>query len=59
MISACLAWLDKCFREIWVWCVDAIVDELGSFTRYRILVIFVERSIFITVGKHGILVPDL
>ena len=31
-ISACFAWLDKCFSEIWAWCVDVIVDELGSFT---------------------------
>ena len=31
-ISACFAWLDKCFIGIWVWCVDAIVDELESFT---------------------------
>ena len=31
-ISACLAWLDKRFSGIWAWCVDAIVDELGSFT---------------------------
>ena len=30
-ISACFAWLDKCFSGIWAWCVDAIVDELGSF----------------------------
>ena len=31
-IFACFAWLDKCFSGIWAWCVDAIVDELGSFT---------------------------
>ena len=31
-ISACFAWLDNCFSGIWAWCVDAIVDELGSFT---------------------------
>ena len=31
-ISACLAWLDKSFSWIWAWCVDAIVDDLGSFT---------------------------
>ena len=31
-ISACSAWLDKCFSGIWAWCVDSIVDELGSFT---------------------------
>ena len=31
-ISACFAWLDNCFSGIWVWCVDYIVDELGSFT---------------------------
>ena len=23
---------DNCFSEIWAWCVDAIVDELESFT---------------------------
>ena len=31
-ISACFSWLDKLFSGIWDWCVDAIVDELGSFT---------------------------
>ena len=31
-ISACFAWLDNFFSGIWAWCVDAIVDELGSFT---------------------------
>ena len=31
-ISAYLAWFDKSFSGIWSWCVDAIVDELGSFT---------------------------
>ena len=31
-ISACFAWLDNYFSGIWAWCVDAIVDELGSFT---------------------------
>ena len=29
-ISAGFAWLDNCFSRIWDWCVDAIVDELGS-----------------------------
>ena len=31
-ISACFAWIDNVFSQIWDWCVDAIVDELGSFT---------------------------
>ena len=31
-ISACFAWLDQIFSGIWAWCVDDIVDELGSFT---------------------------
>ena len=31
-ISACFAWLDNVFSGIWDWCVDAIMDELGSFT---------------------------
>ena len=31
-ISAYFAWLDNCFSGIWDWCVDSIVDELGSFT---------------------------
>ena len=31
-ISACFYWIDICFSGIWAWCVDAIVDELGSFT---------------------------
>ena len=30
-ISACFAWIDKFFSGVWYWCVDAIVDELGSF----------------------------
>ena len=32
IISACFACFDKCFSGIWAWCVDAIVDELESFT---------------------------
>ena len=31
-ISVCFSWLDKFCIEIWDWCVDAIVYELGSFT---------------------------
>ena len=31
-ISACFAGLDNFLSGIWAWCVDAIVDELGSFT---------------------------
>ena len=31
-ISTCFAWLDNFFSGIWAWCVDAIVDELESFT---------------------------
>ena len=31
-ISTCFAWLDNIFSRIWAWCVDAIVDELESFT---------------------------
>ena len=31
-ISEFFAWIDKCFNGIGAWCVDAIVDELGSFT---------------------------
>ena len=31
-ISACFAWLDNIFSGISSWCVDAIMDELGSFT---------------------------
>ena len=31
-ISAFFAWLDKKFSGVWAWCVDAIVDELGSLT---------------------------
>ena len=34
-ITACFAWLDKSFSGIWAWCVDAIVDELGSFKLIR------------------------
>ena len=31
-ISECFAWLDNFCSGIWAWCVDAIVDDLGSFT---------------------------
>ena len=31
-ISSYFAWLDKTFSGIWAWCVDSIVDGLGSFT---------------------------
>ena len=31
-ISACFAWLDNFCSGIWPWCVDAILNELGSFT---------------------------
>ena len=31
-ISAFFAWLDIFFSGVWAWCVDAIVDELGSLT---------------------------
>ena len=31
-ISACFAWLDNIFSGIWDWCVDSVVDELGSLT---------------------------
>ena len=34
-ISSSFDWLDKCFSGIWLWCVDDIVDELGSFTLIR------------------------
>ena len=30
--SACFDRLDNVFSGIWDWCLDAIVDELGSFT---------------------------
>ena len=31
-IYAYFYWIDKFCSGIWAWCVDAIVDELGSFT---------------------------
>ena len=31
-ISSCFSWLDDVFSGVWGWCMDAIVDELGSFT---------------------------
>ena len=31
-ISACFASLNNFLSGIWSWCMDAIVDELGSFT---------------------------
>ena len=31
-ISGCFSWLDKIFNAIWAWCVDVIVNELGSFS---------------------------
>ena len=30
-ISECFSWLDKFCSGTWAWCLDAIVDELGSF----------------------------
>ena len=44
-ITACFAWLDKYLSRIWDWCVDAIVDELGSFT----LIGFSDGSLVLTV----------
>ena len=44
-ISACFAWLDNFFSGIWAWCVDAIVDELVSFT----LIGFSDGSIVWTI----------
>ena len=44
-ISACFAWIDKCFSGIWDWCVDAIVDKLGSF----ILIGFSDGSLVWTI----------
>ena len=44
-ISACFAWLDECFSGIWAWCVDVIVDELGSFT----LIGFSDGSLVCTI----------
>ena len=34
-IYACFSWLDKLFSGIWTWWVDAILDELRSFTLTR------------------------
>ena len=34
-ISAYFAWLDKFFSDIWDWCVNAVVYELGSFKLIR------------------------
>ena len=31
-ISTCFAWIDEFCSGICAWCVDSIVDELGSFT---------------------------
>ena len=44
-ISTCFAWLDICFIGIWAWCVDTIVDELGSF----ILIGFSDGSLVWTI----------
>ena len=44
-ISAYFAWLYICFSGIWAWCVDAIVDELGSF----ILIGFYDGSLLWTI----------
>ena len=48
-IDAYLAWLDKCFSGIWAWCVDAIVDELGSFT----LIGFSGGSLVLTIVSRA------
>ena len=44
-ISACFSWIDKTFSGIWAWCVDGIVDELGSFS----LIIFSDGSLVCTI----------
>ena len=44
-IYVCFAWLDNVFSGIWAWCVDAIVDELGSFT----LIGFFDGSLLWTI----------
>ena len=44
-ISACFAWLDNFFSGIWACCVDAIVDELGSFA----LILFSDGSLLWTI----------
>ena len=41
----CFAWLEKKFNGIWDWCVDAIVDNLGSFT----LIVFYDDSLVWTI----------
>ena len=54
-ISACFDWLDTFFSGIWSWCVDAIVDELESFTLIGfsdgslVWTIFVRASRYCTV----------
>ena len=46
------SWLGKISNGIWAWCLDAIVDELGSFTLIGfsdgslVWNIFVRESIF-------------
>ena len=44
-IYACFVWLDKNFSGVWACCVDAIVDELGSFA----LILFSDGSLLWTI----------
>ena len=48
---ACFAWLDNFFCEIWAWCVDAIVDELGSFTFIGFSDGSLVRTIFVKASR--------
>ena len=50
-ISAFLAWLNKFFSGIWAWFVDAIVDELGSFTLINFSDISLVWNIYVRVSR--------
>ena len=45
-ISAYFAWINKLYSGVWDWCVDAIVDELESFTLIGFSDGYLVRNIF-------------
>ena len=48
-ISPCFALFDNVLSGIWVWCVDAIVYELGSFK----LIVFSDGSLVLNIVVGG------
>ena len=57
-ISACFDWLDKNFSGIWDWCVDPIVDELGSFTLISFSGVSLAWTIFVRASRYCTVHPE-